>query len=271
VKIVGCWIKVALMIRLISTDFDGTLVDHFATPPVNRELFSVLEELRARGVHWAINTGRDLHFVDDGLREFEFPVQPDFVLTAEREVFHRGPGGKWQDFGDWNSRCYSAHDTLFESASDFLSDIRTFLAETEGEAEPIWEGTRMVGLAAKSEEEMDRICVFLEKERSKVPGFAYMRNTIWVRFCHEAYSKGTALGELARLTGISRDEIFAAGDHYNDLPMLDGVHARWVMCPDNAVPLVKDTVIAAGGYVAKGRCSTGVVEALAHFGVLIKG
>ena len=252
------------MIRLISTDFDGTLVDHFATPPVNRELFSVLEELRARGVHWAINTGRDLHFVDDGLREFEFPVQPDFVLTAEREVFHRGPGGKWQDFGDWNSRCYSAHDTLFESASDFLSDIRTFLAETAGEAEPIWEGTRMVGLAAKSEEEMDRICVFLEKERSKVPGFAYMRNTIWVRFCHEAYSKGTALAELARLVGIKRAEIFAAGDHYNDLPMLDGIHAQWVACPSNAVEAVQKTVRAAGGYVAEGRCSTGIIEALAH-------
>lgn len=126
----------------------------------------------------------------------------------------------------------------------------------------------MVGLAAKSEDEMDRICLFLEKERMKVPGFAYMRNTIWVRFCHEAYSKGTALGELARLLDISRDEIFAAGDHYNDLPMLDGIHARWVMCPDNAVESVKKTVNAAGGYIARARCSSGVVEALSHFGAL---
>jgi hypothetical protein len=259
------------MIRLLSTDFDGTLVDHYATPPVDNELFSVLSDLRARGVHWAINTGRDLHFVDDGLREFNFPVEPDFVLTSEREVFHRGPDGKWQDYGDWNQRCYSAHDTLFESASDLLADIRNFLTTCNSEAEPIWEGERMVGLAAKSEDEMDRVCVFLEEERGRVPGFAYMRNTIWVRFCHEAYSKGTALAELGRLTGISREEIFAAGDHYNDLPMLDGIHARWIMCPSNAVPAVKNTVAAAGGYLAKGRCSTGVVEALAHFGATLKG
>ncbi|MEY5026668.1 MAG: hypothetical protein RLZZ244_2196, partial [Verrucomicrobiota bacterium] len=85
------------MIRLLSTDFDGTLVDHFANPPVDPALFRMLEVLRGRGVHWAINTGRDLPFVDEGLREFGFPVEPDFVLTAEREVFHRGAGGGWED------------------------------------------------------------------------------------------------------------------------------------------------------------------------------
>ena len=95
-----------------------------------------------------------------------------------------------------------------------------------------------------------------------------MRNTIYLRFCHEAYSKGTALGELARLTGISREEIFAAGDHYNDLPMLDGRFAQWVACPGNAVAPVKEAVAQAGGYVAKGECSAGVVEALLYFGAL---
>jgi hypothetical protein len=64
--------------------------------------------------------------------------------------------------------------------------------------------------------------------------------------------------------GIQRAEIFAAGDHYNDLPMLDGIHAQWVACPNNAVEAVQKTVRAAGGYVAEGRCSTGIVEALAH-------
>ena len=262
--------SLADMIRLLSTDFDGTLVDHYATPPVDPALFSMLEELRARGVHWAINTGRDLPFVDDGLREFNFPIEPDFVLTAEREVFHRGPGGVWQDFGDWNTRCYAAHDALFLESSQLLADIERFNRD-EVEAEVIREGDRIVGMAAKTEGDMDRICEFLDMERRRVPGFAYMRNTIYVRFCHEAYSKGTALAELARLTEIPREQIFAAGDHYNDLPMLDGVHAGWVMCPSNSVRAVQETVLRAGGYVAKTRCSTGVVEALEHFGALIRG
>jgi hypothetical protein len=53
--------------------------------------------------------------------------------------------------------------------------------------------------------------------------------------------------------------------------MLDGVHAKWVMCPANSVEAVQKTVREAGGYVARGRCSTGVVEALEHFGALVQG
>ncbi len=258
------------MIKLLSTDFDGTLVDHFAVPPVVPELFTSLQELRAQGVLWAVNTGRDFQFMLDGLREFSFPLEPDFVLTAEREVFHRNADGKWQDFGDWNARCYRAHDELYAQAGPLIEDIHRFL-ETDVKAKPIHEGERLIGLAAETEPEMDRICEFLERERVRVPGFHYMRNTVYVRFCHEDYSKGTALSELGRLIGIAPEAIFAAGDHYNDLPMLDGRHAHLVACPANAVDAVKEAVRASGGYVASQVCSGGIVEALRHFGSLAKG
>jgi hypothetical protein len=255
------------MIKLLSTDFDGTLVDHFATPPVVPELFEALTELRSRGVLWAVNTGRELHHIVEGLAEFNFPIEPDFVLTAEREVFHRGKDGCWQDFGDWNVRCAAAHNALFAQAGPLLADIRTFL-ETHVKAHPIFEGEHMIGLATDTDEDMDRVCEFLDRERGRVPGFHFMRNTVYVRFCHEDYSKGTALAELGRLTDIQPQEIFATGDHFNDLPMLDGRHASYVACPSNSVEAVKRAVEAAGGYIARGQCSAGVVEALGYFGAL---
>lgn len=253
------------LIKLLSTDFDGTVVDHYAKPPVAPDFLAALVELKKSGVLWAINTGRELAHIVDGLREFPFPVQPDFVLTAEREVFHRGSNGAWQDFGDWNQRCVAAHQELFSNAGQLLSDIHDFLNK-HVKAHAIFEGKTLVGLATETDEEMDRVCEFLERERVRVPGFQFMRNTIYVRFCHEAYSKGTALGELARLTGISRDEVFAAGDHYNDIPMLDGTHAKWVACPSNAVEAVKITVQKAGGHIATAPCSHGLIEALRAFG-----
>jgi hypothetical protein len=255
------------MIKLLSTDFDGTLVDHYARPPVVTGLFELLERAQECGVFWAVNTGRELAHIEEGLHEFAFPVQPDFVLTAEREVFHRGKNGEWQDFGDWNARCYRAHDALFAAAGPFLAEVRGFL-EREVHANPIYEGERMIGLAAASEEEMDRVCEFLDRERVRLPGFHYHRNTVYVRFSHEDYSKGTALGELSRLTGIPREEVFATGDHYNDLPMLDGRHARWIACPGNAVEAVQKQVRAAEGYIATAPASGGVVEALGHFGLM---
>ncbi|MDQ3623181.1 MAG: HAD-IIB family hydrolase [Verrucomicrobiota bacterium] len=258
------------MIKLLSTDFDGTLVDHYATPAVAPALFSALAELKARGCLWAVNTGRELYHIEEGLREFGFPVEPDYVLTAEREVFHRGPDGRWQDYGDWNARCMAAHHALFEQSLELLADIEGFMKEVPG-AQLIHMGGRLIGLATSTDEDMDRVCDFLEKERLRVPGFHFMRNTVYVRFCHEDYSKGTALAELARLCGISREEVFAAGDHFNDIPMLDGTHARWVACPANAVLAVKQAVQKAGGYVARGECSRGVVEALRSFGALRDG
>ncbi len=259
--------KLIPVIQLLSTDFDGTLVDHTAQPPVSPALFAAIAEVQARGGLWAVNTGRELHHIVEGLVEFAFPVEPDYVLTAEREVFHRGPRGEWQDYGDWNQRCIAAHDELFNIAGKLLLDIEAFLHRIPG-TQRISMGGRLIGLVTVTEEDMDRVCEFLDRERTKVPGFSFMRNTVYVRFCHEDYSKGTALGELARLLGLTRDEIFATGDHFNDLPMLDGRYAKWVACPGNAVTAVRQTVKEAGGYLAKGLCSYGVVEALRHFGAV---
>lgn len=255
------------MIKLLSTDFDGTLVNHDYQPPVSPALMETLAELKARGVLWAVNTGRELHHIVEGLVEFSFPVEPDYVLTAEREVFHRGPDGSWQDYGDWNRRCLQAHNELFSVAGQLLKDIEAFSKRLSG-ADFIRMGGNLVGVVTRTEEDMDQLCVFLDKERMRVPRFFYMRNTIYLRFCHEDYSKGTALGELARLLDLKPEDIFATGDHFNDIPMLDGRYAKWVACPGNAVEPVRAVVRAAGGYLAERPCGDGVVEALQYFGAV---
>jgi HAD superfamily hydrolase (TIGR01484 family) len=254
-------------ILLLSTDFDGTLVDHEGNPPVSPELFAALEALRAKGVLWAVNTGRVLWHIEAGLHEFKFPISPDYVLTSERELFHRDPSGKWVDYGDWNQRCAADHDALFQQASPLLADIHArFDAVPWAHFE--YDGERMVGIVTESDAQMDDVCAFLENERLRIPGFNFMRNTVYLRFCHEAYSKGTALGELTRLIGMERQNIFAAGDHYNDISMLDGRFAKWVTCPGNACEPVKRLVRNAGGYVAEGTASFGIVEALKRFGAI---
>ena len=254
-------------IKLLSTDFDGTLINHQSSPPVVPEFFSALAELQSRGVLWAVNTGRVRWHIEEGLKELPSPIEPDFLLTSEREVFHRGPDGVWTDFGDWNARCLATHDTLFEQSSQLLEDIESYLAK-HTLSHPIYEGARLIGLVADSEAEMDQLCLFLTEEITRVPGFHFMRNTIYVRFCHEDYNKGTALSELGRLLNFQPENIFATGDHYNDIPMLDGQHAKWVACPSNSVEAVKKQVLQAGGFVANHPCSAGVLEALRHFKAL---
>ena len=74
-------------IQLISTDFDGTLVSHASDPVFDRDCMELIRELQRGGAIWAINTGRSVALLEEGLEDFAFPLQPDFILTSERDVF----------------------------------------------------------------------------------------------------------------------------------------------------------------------------------------
>jgi len=255
----------AATIRLLSTDFDGTLVNHFAEHPVSADFLEILASLRAQGAVWAINTGRALHHIVEGLEEFAFPVEPDYVITSERDVFQKDANGTWVDYGEWNRRAAEVHDELFSKAQPMFDRIIRFL-QKETNARFINDNTG-IGVVAEDEAEMDRIVTFIDAMRKELPEFHYQRNTMYLRFCHSDYSKGAALAELARLLDIPREQIFAAGDHYNDLPMLDGASAKWVACPANSAEVVKKLVAEAGdcGFIAQREAGDGVADALKAF------
>jgi HAD superfamily hydrolase (TIGR01484 family) len=252
-------------IRLISTDFDGTLVDQDNDPVLDAACIALIGELQRDGALWTINTGRSVELLESGLLDFDFPIRPDFILTSERDVFRPSPNGsKWEPYGDWNDRCAQAHAELFNSAGSVLSEIVDFVKQ-KTKARVIYLGTAAEGLIATSEEEMDRITEFIECVRARQPEFNYQRNTIYLRFCHADYHKGAALAELSRLIDVPREEIFAAGDHHNDVSMLDGRFAAMPACPGNAIDAVKKAVRSAAGYVAGREYGAGVHEALLHF------
>ena len=117
----------------------------------------------------------------------------------------------------------------------------------------------------ESEEEIEHIAQFIEQARAGHPKFDYQRNGIYLRFCHTDYHKGAALAELARLIEVRRDNIFAAGDHHNDISMLNGKVAAMPSCPANAIPEVQNAVRNGGGYVAQQDHGAGVHEALLYF------
>jgi HAD superfamily hydrolase (TIGR01484 family) len=252
-------------LKLLSIDFDGTLVSRVSEPVLDAGCMELIRGLRNDGVVWAINTGRSVDLLESGLIDFAFPVRPDFILTTERDVFRPGEnGGKWEPYGDWNERCARHHAELFSSAHAVLAEVVDFV-NRETKARLIYDADRLEGLVAETDEEMDRIANYIECARAEHPKLDYQRNTVYLRFCHADYHKGAALGELARLLEIPRENIFAAGDHYNDISMLDGQVAGMPSCPANAIPEVQEAVRSASGYIAQQQYGAGVHEALMHF------
>ena len=249
---------------LLCFDFDGTLVNHESDPPFHPSMGELLRELRRRGAAWVVNTGRSLRQTLLGLEQHNVFLQPDYIIAQECEIYRPGFFRPWKDFGSWNRRARRAHDHFVERHADFLSAIQEHVA-VNTRAEFLSGDLGEVGIVARDDAELDAICSVIEGLRAGQEDIGFHRNGRYLRFSHADFSKGTALRELARLLGVPRGRIFAAGDNHNDLSMLDASIAGCIACPSNALDPVKHHVQQQGGFIATRPASEGMIEALRHF------
>jgi hydroxymethylpyrimidine pyrophosphatase-like HAD family hydrolase len=252
-----------LPIQLISTDFDGTLHADFETPPVPLDLQALIGDLQRQGAKWVINTGRDLSSLMEGMARARLGIKPDYLVVVERDI-HIHVGSHYQACTSWNEGCRRAHDQLFERIRPDVPRLVDWVS-TRFKATLYEDDFSPFCLIAETNEDADAIQGFLEEYCLRIPELCCVRNDIYARFSHAAYNKGTTLGEIARQLGVSREHVFAAGDHLNDLPMLSGEFAGCVSAPDNAVPSVKELVRQQKGYVSHQPWGHGVARALEHF------
>ena len=253
----------SLPIQLISTDFDGTLHADFENPPVPHDLQDLIGDLQRQGAKWVINTGRDLSSVMEGIARARLRIKPDFLVVVERDIyFHEG--ACYEPCANWNGGCKAAHEELFARVREDVPRLVDWVSKRfratlyEDDFSPFC-------LIAENNTDADAIQLHLDEYCRGVSPLTVVRNDVYARFSHANYNKGTALAEIARQLDIARDCIFAAGDHLNDLPMLSGQFARCVAAPDNAIPVVKETVRDQNGYVSHQPWGHGVARALEHF------
>ncbi len=249
---------------LLCFDFDGTLVLPEAEPVFHPGLGQMIRHLRAQGAAWVVNTGRSLPQTLQGLAQYGLFMEPDYLIVRECDVYRPGLLRRWSDFGAWNRKARRAHDRFVRDHAAFFAAAKRFLEE-HTEAQFLHGEDGDIGIVAANLEEMDRICAWIESVRGQHPDIGFQRNTIYLRFSHTAYSKGSALGELSRLLDLQAGQVFAAGDNFNDLSMLHPRYAAKTACPGNALPPVKNQVRDHGGFVAERPASEGMMEALAHF------
>ncbi len=253
----------SLPIRLISTDFDGTLHADCEDPPVPRDLQQLLADLQSRGATWVINTGRDLSSVMEGMARSRLSVHPDFLVTVEREIFYL-EGAHYHPLAEWNQACAKAHDELFQQVRPDVHKLEAWVS-SRFRATLYEDAFSPFCLIAESNQDADAIQVYLEEYCAQVPGLTLVRNDIYARFSHVDFNKGTALAEVGRRLGIPREVTLAAGDHLNDLPMLSGRPAACVVAPENAIPVVKETVRGQNGYISHQPWGHGVARGIEHF------
>jgi HAD superfamily hydrolase (TIGR01484 family) len=250
---------------ILSFDFDGTLHDPSSAPPVPGAFFPLIRCLREeKDAVWGINTGRSMAQMTEGFIESRFPFLPDWVVAREREIYFPNDFGRWLPHAAWNKRCDKEIHGLFKRVRKVLARIRREIEEHTGARWLEMDG-EPAGLIATSDEEMEWIVRRIEPLVDAEPHLAWQRNSIYLRFGHRDFQKGSSLAEIARLHGLDASSCFAMGDSHNDVEMLDPQNASMTACPANAVEKIRRVVVSSGGLVTRGRHGDGAIEALEHY------
>jgi HAD superfamily hydrolase (TIGR01484 family) len=250
-------------VKIISTDFDGTLFAEFENPPIPEELQRLIGDLQAGGAKWVINTGREMSSLMEALGRAGIEVEPDYLVLVEREIYSHHES-QYSGLEEWNAGCTRAHADLFARIRPDLPGIVAWINE-RFHAKIYEDAYSPFCLIAGNTGDAHAIHDYLNTYCQRIPELTVVRNDIYARFSHAAYNKGTALAELTRRLGFHGAQVFAAGDHLNDLPMLSRTFAKWLAAPANAVEEVKATVRQQGGYVSELTHGRGVAEAIKHY------
>ena len=263
-----CWRKrvidaantMSLPIKLISTDFDGTLFAEFESPPIPESLQELIGDLQSRGAKWVINTGRDMSSLMEALARSQIPIEPDYLVLVEREIYGHADS-QYIGLEEWNAACARTHAELFARIRADVPRIVAWIS-TRFHARLYEDAYSPFCLIAGNNGDADIIHEYLAEYCRSIPRLSLVRNDVYARFSHDAFSKGTALAELTRRLGLNQEEVFAVGDQLNDLPMLSRKYARWLAAPANAVEPVKQAVREQDGHVSELSHGDGVADGL---------
>ncbi|MBO9609771.1 MAG: HAD hydrolase family protein [Paenibacillaceae bacterium] len=246
--------------KLFVTDLDGTALgggyrpyarfpDHFA---------AFLDQLAGRGCGWATCTTWELPPQLNLLHASAVQTPPTYVVGGSGLYLTRPLDGtlvKVQPYmGEMERRLAEAvqaelYPLMRDTASRFDPEAMSFNG--------YWYA--MTAL----DRDAERLLAFMEEQAQRRPELRIETIAEERRFyAHPAFlRKGTAVREMARLLGLTPDDIVVAGDERMDLSMMAADVATHAICPANAHEEVKERVRATGGFVGEAVCSDGVIGA----------
>jgi Cof subfamily protein (haloacid dehalogenase superfamily) len=273
------------MIRLIALDIDGTLLDsEWQVPQANRDAVRRATDL---GIEVALVTGRRFDFARPVIEQIDAPltlIVSGGALVKRRDgetlVRHLLPAGvalsvleATRDFRDATAVVFDrpraaqvVHERLdvrdahrrmyFQRNRDFITEVVPLeSAVTEDPIQVMFSG----GVARMRE------LVSLVRGLEVAPRLALAvteyedRDFTLVDVNREGCTKGATLAEWVAARGLTRDEVMAVGDNFNDREMLEFAGVPVVM--GNAV----DDLKALGWAVTLDNNHGGVATAIERF------
>jgi len=247
-------------IRLLATDFDGTLVGRLEDLKYIPEFMQSVVALRAAGGKWVISTGRSLHRFRDVFKPFVLAgLRPDFLIVEHVFVYSvtalgYQPHVIWNTqtiFRQWHDRC---------KAAKFIRQWHKIFTQAAPHMVTLHQTRTHVLMRFDSEENAVSAEEILRTQMTGCPHVYAIRQDVTIEMQVAAFDKGLALMELVRHLGLSSRDVLAIGDGDNDICMLEESVVGMTGCPANSGWSVMQAVKERQGHISKFASLAGVVD-----------
>jgi len=267
-------VKELMTIRLVALDLDDTLLDsHLA---ISRECQQAIEEVNQKGVKVTLATGRMFKSALPYAQQLNMNVplityQGAWVKNSfsGETIYYKPVPPEYGLLFLERVRSLPCHYQTYlgdELYFDRLTPQGLAYAEMAG-VEPVIVD-RLETVVEQGplkilviEEDTDRLDCWERELRAEFGHCLYITRSKphYLEAMHPEATKAHALAALAAYCGISREEVMAVGDSYNDLDMI-----RWAGL-GVAVANAREPVRKAADYVTCSNDEHGVAEALRKF------
>lgn len=274
-----------MAVRLIAIDIDGTLLDsHWELPDANR---AAIAEATRRQIEVVLVTGRRYDFALPVARKLDCPltmivnngalIRSQDGHTHVRHLFSRNTARRvleatrpWRDGAAVVFDRPRENQIILETLDGndpirqaYYSRNREYLARVVPLEDCLTEDPIQVmlsgGVAGMREAEATLRSTGFVAEYSLAVTTYESRDFSMIDVINPVCSKGAALAEWAGLRGLSRHEVMAIGDNYNDVEMLSFAGQPVVM--GNSVPELK----SFGWHETLSNDDAGVAAAITRF------
>lgn len=259
------------MIKLIVSDIDGTLVPE-GTHDIDPELYSVILELKEKGIQFAAASGRHWTSIDK------------FFAPVRDRIFYLADNGGYLGI---HSRPLFVETIPQEAAIRFISDMKkipdaeivvscpqvTYLDSGNEEfCSWIEKGylydVEKVSDLTKIKDPITKVACYSEKNQQEayrqaqrnysMYGDVVISGTAWIDLMPSGVNKGRAVKVLQESLNISPKETMAFGDQFNDVEMLEQAYYSF------AVADARKEVCQKARFLADKSTEKGVLKVLKY-------
>lgn len=222
------------LIRLIASDIDGTLLHDHGTS-VNPEYFSVIRKLSDRGINFCAASGRQYQSL---LKLFK-PVAGNLIYIPENgtEIIYKGRRIFSRPMSMEVSR-QLVQDTrdIPGAQSMYCTGDTAYFEKNDLEVYHLMKNEyhfhcTMVDDLLELNEPCLKFSLYLREQVNEITGQAFVPKwkkthevacggAFFMDVMERGANKGTALRQLQKILGISRQETMVFGDNQNDLEMM---------------------------------------------------